>query len=196
MQLKRFAFGLGIILGAGALASCGAPAPEPTPAPEPAPTPPPAAAPVTAPEPGPAPPPVITDRMDDWQDRALTLGDWRYLAETGETLAIFAADPLSREPQLIIACNLETREVGIVRPSEAGVPVDMFIRTETADRMLSATPFDGRQPIVVGKVDALDRLLDAMAFSNGRIAVLVGGEAPLIVPAWPEITRVVEDCRV
>ena len=134
--------------------------------------------------------------MDDWQDRALTPGDWRYFAEPNETLAIFAADPLSPDPQLVIVCNLEMRQIGIVRPSEAGVPVDMFIRTETADRKLSATPFDGRQTVVVGKVAARDRLLDAMAFSNGRIAVLVAGQEPLVIPAWPEITRVVEDCRV
>jgi len=42
---------------------------------------------------------------------------------------------------------------------------------------------------------AYDGLLDAMSFSRGRIAVTVSGTPMLVVPAWPEVARVVEDCR-
>jgi hypothetical protein len=34
-----------------------------------------------------------------------------------------------------------------------------------------------------------------MAYSRGRIGVTVSGTSPLIVPAWPEVARLVEDCR-
>ena len=41
---------------------------------------------------------------------------------------------------------------------------------------------------------ARDPLLDQMAFSRGRFMLLAGGQAA-IVPAWPEVSRVIEDCR-
>ena len=44
-------------------------------------------------------------------------------------------------------------------------------------------------------VPARDPLLDAMAFSRGRFAVEVSGGPTLVVPAYPEVTRVIEDCR-
>ena len=47
----------------------------------------------------------------------------------------------------------------------------------------------------MAELAASDPLLDAIAFSRGRFAVDVPGTAPVYVPAYPEITRVVEDCR-
>ena len=38
-------------------------------------------------------------------------------------------------------------------------------------------------------------LLDAMAFSRGRFAIDVNGLPSLYLPAWPEVGRVIEDCR-
>ena len=40
-----------------------------------------------------------------------------------------------------------------------------------------------------------DAILDAMAFSRGRILVDAEGQQPVILPTWAEITRIVEDCR-
>jgi hypothetical protein len=34
-----------------------------------------------------------------------------------------------------------------------------------------------------------------MALSKGRFAVQTLGLPALYIPAWPEITRVIEDCR-
>ena len=38
-------------------------------------------------------------------------------------------------------------------------------------------------------------MLDAMVFSRGRFVVERTGAAPLVVPPYAEIGRVVEDCR-
>ena len=38
-------------------------------------------------------------------------------------------------------------------------------------------------------------LLDAMAFSSGRFAVDLPGRSVLYLPSWPEVSRVIEDCR-
>lgn len=40
-----------------------------------------------------------------------------------------------------------------------------------------------------------DPLLEQMAFSRGRFLVAVEGGPSLVVPAWPEVGRVIEDCR-
>jgi hypothetical protein len=42
---------------------------------------------------------------------------------------------------------------------------------------------------------ARDPLLDAMAFSRGRFALEAAGLETLYLPAWPELSRVIEDCR-
>lgn len=41
-----------------------------------------------------------------------------------------------------------------------------------------------------------DPLLDAIAFSRGRIAVGLPGTSAIVLPAWAEPARVVEDCGV
>ena len=40
-----------------------------------------------------------------------------------------------------------------------------------------------------------DPLLDAMAITKGRFAVAAPGEPTLYLPAWAEVSRVIEDCR-
>jgi hypothetical protein len=68
----------------------------------------------------------------------------------------------------------------------------MRILTETTERTLSVAPREGASAAQLG---ARDPLLDAMAFSKGRFAVEVTGLPMLYLPAWPEVTRVIEDCR-
>lgn len=42
---------------------------------------------------------------------------------------------------------------------------------------------------------ANDSLLDAIGYSRGRFVIEQQGLPTLVVPAWPEIERVIEDCR-
>lgn len=44
-------------------------------------------------------------------------------------------------------------------------------------------------------LSAYDPLLDAIIFSRGRIAVGIPGQPTLVLPAWAEAERVIEDCR-
>lgn len=71
----------------------------------------------------------------------------------------------------------------------------MRIRTETTERLLTANPSSDGRPLLIVELAAQDRLLDAMAFSRGRFAVETGGLPTLYLPAWAEVTRVIEDCR-
>lgn len=175
------------VLGALTLAACVPPSPEPTPVPSPTPTPMATATPTPA--------PTMASVRSDWIDAPQTPGDWSYTAEVSETLAVFGTGRTSETVELIIRCDLTTRRVGIARQGTAQGQVEMLVRTETEERSLTAGPVNSSRPLIVAELAPTDPLLDAIAFSRGRFAVNVAGVEPAYVPAWPEITRVVEDCR-
>lgn len=156
-----------------ALAACVAPSSRP-PAPAPVVTPPPAAA--------VAPPPVLAG---DWRDWPLTRGDWRY-RRVGAATAAEYGDAVA----LHTALRCEGGSLRLVWPAAA--PGTVTLRTSTVEtrRAATAAPEGGAQIVF----SAADALLDAMAFSRGRF-VLQAGAATLVLPAWPEVGRVIEDCR-
>lgn len=151
------------------------PAPEPTQAPAPAPAP--------APTPSPTPPPPSPSFAGDWMDAPLTPGDWRYT----ERAATFAAPDGS--PLLVLRCT-----GGTVAFERAGTSTaqSFVLRSETASRSLSPTSAGGWTS---ASLPAQDSLLDAIAFSKGRFAVENAGLPTLYIPSYPEVTRVIEDCR-
>jgi len=161
-----------------ALSACVPSVPQPTPAPAPAPAPPPAPRP--APQPAPPPP-------SNWMDAPQTPGDWRYTPLAGGGRASFV-DPAGTV-LFDMVCGA-ARQVSLARAGATGA--SMIVRAETAERSLPASPANGA---VTAALAATDPLLDAMAFSKGRFAIESPGAAPLFLPAWPEVTRVVEDCR-
>ena len=167
------------------LAGC-IPAPEQTPAPSPAPAPLPTPVPAPPPPPtAPAPPPF----SGNWMDAPATPGDWSYaagMARFGESASA---------PQVTMRCDPAAGVVEIARAGSAVAALPMVIRTETLERSVDAVPGQGAQPAIVARVPARDPLLDAMAFSRGRFAIEIGGLPSLYVPSWPEVTRVIEDCR-
>lgn len=72
----------------------------------------------------------------------------------------------------------------------------------TVTTSYSVRSFSGAAPAMVPEgftgvsIGATDSVLDQMAFSRGRIMIASGMPArAAILPAWPEITRVIEDCR-
>ncbi|MFB0610980.1 hypothetical protein [Aurantiacibacter poecillastricola] len=186
----RTATRVSALLGALTLAACVPPSPEPTLVPSPSPTPSPTQA-----QPEAAPPQVVSPSFDNWMDAPQTPGDWTYVAEAGETLAVFGTGNTTDTVDLILRCDPGSRRIGIARSGQASRQVEMLIRTETQDRRLTASPSASSRPLIVAELAASDPLLDAMAFSKGRFAVEVAGVQPIFVPAWPEVTRVVEDCR-
>ena len=187
MQLKKFRLFAtsAALIGAAALTACIPPSPEPTPAPTPSP--------VAQPER--APPTVVTPTYDNWMDAPQTPGDWRYTASGGETSATFASGASPGETSVILACNRASRIVTLARTVRQNTANEMTIRTETQDRTIAATPRAGNAPLLVASLSATDSLLDAIAFSKGRFAIETAGAQPIFAPAYPEITRVIEDCR-
>jgi hypothetical protein len=119
-------------------------------------------------------------------------GNWTYGPVTGGTEAIYSDN--SGRPQLWLHCTRATRQVTVSKPAAAAAP-SISIWTSTMVRAVPASfkPATGRLNI---EIASYDPLLDAMAFSRGRIGFSVGSQAALVVPPWEEVARVVEDCRV
>jgi hypothetical protein len=163
-----------VALTALALAGC-VPASAP-PLPRPAPPPAsaaPARAPAPVPAPAPAPPP------GNWQDGPLSPGDWSHRSEGGRSSASFGVPGAA--PSLTIHCTADFRvEIGLTGAPGAA----LVLRSSFGERRLGAV-----------SIAAADPLLDQLAFSRGRILVQAESGAGVIAPSWPELARVVEDCR-
>jgi hypothetical protein len=173
---------LAIATALGALvASCATPPPPPAPRPLPRPayTP---------------PPPPRIDPSVDWRDAPITPGEWRWSQIGGFSSARFAENPAGAT--LEFRCDRRSGTVVLIRSgSAAQQPVPLTITTTSTERALVAQPLPGQVPAIAVSLAAHDPLLDAIIFSRGRFAVEAQGAAPLYVPTWPEIARVVEDCR-
>lgn len=74
----------------------------------------------------------------------------------------------------------------------SGMHGPLTIRTSFGERRLPVALVHSE---VFGQVPAADPVLDQMAFSRGRFLVTAEDGTSLVVPAWPEFARVVEDCR-
>lgn len=165
---------LGLCLGAiAAIAGC-VPAPR-APAPQP-----PAPPPVAPPALPPAPPRA-------WQDIPLSPGTWTYGAASADLQAVFG--PANGAPSFVVRCDQASRLVILSRVGGAGGGA-MTIRTSFGARSLPSAA-----PDVSASLPAQDSFLDSMVFSRGRFTVEVPGAAMLVIPAWPEPARVIEDCR-
>lgn len=173
------------------LGSCATPQATP-PAPRVAPAPPPDLAPVAVATPTPAP--TLAPTYTDWMDAPRTPGDWFYVVRPPFTYAAFGAS--ESDFAFVMRCDRAQATVSLGRVSAAAEERPMRIITETATRLLTGEPRQGGiEHLIAVDLPAGDGLLDAMAISKGRFAVEVAGEETLYIPSWPEVTRVIEDCR-
>ncbi len=124
-----------------------------------------------------APPPVLAPpgvetSAGDWRDRPLTPGDWTYDSGAGE----------ARYASFSLRCDSARRQIVMSRAGSSG---PLRLRTTYGERLLAPG----------AALPAADPLLDEMAYSRGRFTVEAPGVAMLVLPAWPEPARVVENCR-
>ncbi|HZC37565.1 MAG TPA: hypothetical protein VE221_02690 [Sphingomicrobium sp.] len=119
-------------------------------------------------------------------------GSWVYSQTAGGSEASFVT--ASALPQLTIRCTRATRRITIAKPATRAAPL-LTVWTSAQTRALPAS-FNPATQRLSADVGAYEPLLDAIAFSRGRFGVSVSGAPALVVPAWAEPTRVIEDCRV
>jgi hypothetical protein len=71
----------------------------------------------------------------------------------------------------------------------------MRIVTSFGDAQWPVGAVDPGQPLLSVLLASTDAALDKIAYSRGRIMIEASGTERLILPSWPEIARVIEDCR-
>lgn len=190
MKLRLPAALLPALLPAIALTACVPAAQHPAPAPAPVPSP--TRSPMPTPPPAPLPAPAPAH--ENWMDAPRSPGNWFYKKVGAISLAAYGASDTNFG--FVMRCDPATRTISIGRVSTQTQPRPMRIRTETTDRLLTAQPRQGSiETLLAADLSASDSLLDAMAISKGRFAVETAGEPTLYVPSWPEVTRIIEDCR-
>ncbi len=184
MKLLHSASALAVSLAVGACVPQAAP---------PAPAPPP---PVTRPAPPPAsaPAPAPTPSYSNWMDAPRTPGDWFYKSAPPFSFASYGKS--ATDFGFVMRCDSARHSIALGRVSSQTAPQQMVIRSESAERSFTALPRQGSiETLLAIDLPAADPLLDAIALSKGRFAVEVAGEAPLYLPSWPEVSRLIEDCR-
>jgi hypothetical protein len=118
-------------------------------------------------------------------------GDWSYSQISGGTQASFLT--AGGAPQIDIRCLRASRQVVFSKPATGAVPfLNVWTSSLTRDLPASYEPAVRR---LVARVSVTDPLLDALVYSRARIAFTVRGSPQLVLPNFPEVTRVVEDCR-
>ena len=128
----------------------------------------------------------------DFNTSLVAPGSWGYQSTAGGSMARFV--DTTGTARLVLQCTRATRRVSVSLTST--VPAaSLSLWASIASRNLPAR-FEANAMRVTAEVPAYDALLDAIAFSRGRIAVNMPGGVPLVVPAWPEAARTVEDCRI
>ncbi len=124
----------------------------------------------------------------DWRDAPATPGDWQWAMEGPQSVARFAGG------LIVLRCDPGAGTVTLERSGGGAGNLPMTITTSDMTRPVSGAALAGPARIAV-RFAANDPLLDAVAFSRGRFAVETAGLPTLYVPSWPEVSRVVEDCR-
>ncbi len=144
----------------------------------------------------PAPPPAAAVSIaENWQDWPITLGDWAYRRDARGSVALFG--PVAQNALFVVRCEMTPRRILL---SRAGA----FAGSETGQITLRGTSALKTYPVsnvradpdyVVAALTTSDPQLDILTYSRGRFLVSVKGSPDLVIPAWPEVARVIEDCR-
>ena len=130
---------------------------------------------------------------ETYLDQPQTPGTWTYVKAARETLAVFGAG--LDQPVFAIRCANGAIQLGRVATAPPEATRAMKVMAETTSRTLTAKARSGNFPSFVAELESNDPLLDAIAITKGRFVIEVEGENPLYLPAWVEVSRVIEDCR-
>ena len=163
-----------------ALAGCSTAPPEPAPAPPPVKA-------VATPEPEPEP------LQGEWIDWPITPGTWTYRKDDRGSLALFGE--VGRDANFIIRCDQSRRQLYLSRPGSVDEGASMKLLASAGQASYPATNSGGTPSYAAIAVSPGDIMMDRIAYSRGRFAVETSGLQSLAIPAWPEFSRVVEDCR-
>lgn len=103
--------------------------------------------------------------------------------------------PSAATPLVTLRCDRAAGQMLLSRAGSGEGHVALSLTTSTGNRPLLSEPLLAVPGWLVVPLKVRDPILDSMAFSRGRFMIEASGQAPLYLPAWPEVSRVIEDCR-
>jgi hypothetical protein len=118
-------------------------------------------------------------------------GAWGFRTIEGGSEADFV--DAAATVRLQVRCNRAARTVSVIRTGVAAAAPTLAIWTTTLSRSVPARFLATKE--LVADLTSTDPLLDAIAFSRGRIATAATGAPMVAVASGPETVRVIEDCR-
>jgi hypothetical protein len=132
-------------------------------------------------------PPVLAaaaPQSGPWLDWPLAQGSWTYRGDEQGSIASYG--PPGSAALVTMRCDKRRGVIALVRAglTANGAANGLTVRTSSALKTGMTTNIAPNDPI-----------LDAMAYSRGRIAIEAGGLQSIAIPVWSEIGRVIEDCR-
>ncbi len=146
-----------------------------------------------------APAASVSAQAADHSASPVAPGSWTYQPLPGASEARFI--DTGGIARLVIRCTKATRRVNL-SPTSAVPAASIFVWTSSASRNVPVR-FEANSMRVTADFSAFDPLLDAIAFSRGRVAVTLAGAGgstlvvpALVMPSGPEAARTIEDCRI
>ena len=116
-------------------------------------------------------------------------GNWSYRQDDRGSIALYGTP--GTDALLTMRCEASAKRVTVAMVGD--VPATLTLRGTTASKSFAARQTTNLAWVAV-EIAATDPILDAIAFSRGRFTVTTPSRA-LVLPSWPEVARVVEDCR-
>ncbi|MBA3668584.1 MAG: hypothetical protein H0W71_00705 [Sphingomonas sp.] len=138
-----------------------------------------------------SPAPTTVQPAYDYSIANPVAGRWHYAPTTTGSAASFG-DGAAR-PLLTLTCVRSIRRISIARPALGAAPY-LMVWTSAERRNVPAS-FNPATGLISADLGAYDRLFDSLAFSRGRLAIGPSNAGALVAPVWPDIIRVIEDCR-
>ncbi len=135
--------------------------------------------------------PAVTQPAGHWTDWTMADGSWSYAKDDRGSIARFGAP--GKDAIVMLRCDKGRARVYLSRAGTAGG--SMTVRTSSTSKAVAMQPTGTQPSYVVSEIGVSDSVLDAMAFSRGRIALELAGAQNIAIPVWSEIGRVTEDCR-
>jgi hypothetical protein len=173
-----------LILFGFSVASCAAPKVVPAPKPQPAP-------PIGVTPARPPSSPMVVQPQGPWLDWPVAAGSWIYRRDDRGSIALYGA--ANADALVTLRCDKGRRTIYLSRAGGAGSTIT--VRTSSSMKALGAQPTGGKPAYIAAEITTTDPILDAMAYSRGRIAIEASPLLSIAIPVWSEIGRVVEDCR-
>ena len=177
--MRRILF---LALAGVSVASCAAPKVVPAPRPQPAPPK------IVSPAPT---PPAIIQPQGPWLDWPMAAGSWVYRRDDRGSISLYGAP--NADALVTLRCDKGRRTIFLSRAGSAGSAIT--VRTSASMKSIAAQPTGGKPSYIASEIAPTDPILDAMAYSRGRIAIEASPLLNIAIPVWSEIGRVVEDCR-